>query len=154
MRRFRPCTLDQPLLVAPSLHDWLPEAHLARFIAEVVAALDLQPILDPYFRKNNRGAEGYHPEMLTRLLLYGYATGLTSSRRIEKATYDSVPFRYLAADQHPDHDTIANFRRQHLEARQRADGPRLGYALLLVVLVLSSFALRRRQIGVLILVRR
>ena len=116
MRRFRPCTLDQPLLVAPSLHDWLPEAHLARFIAEVVAALDLQPILDPYFRKNNRGAEGYHPEMLTRLLLYGYATGLTSSRRIEKATYDSVPFRYLAADQHPDHDTIANFRRQHLEA--------------------------------------
>ena len=116
MRRFRPCTLDQPLLVAPSLHDWLPEAHLARFIAEVVAALDLQPILDPYFRKNDRGAEGYHPEMLTRLPLYGYATGLTGSRRIEKAPYDSVPFRYLAADQHPDHDTIANFRRQHLEA--------------------------------------
>lgn len=116
MRRFRTCTLDQPLLVAPSLQDWLPESHLARFLAEVVSTLNLQPILDHYFRKNKRGAEGYHPEMLTRLLLYGYATGLTSSRRIEKATYDQVPFRYLAADQHPDHDTIASFRRQHVEA--------------------------------------
>ena len=116
MRRFRPCTLDQPLLVAPSLHDWLPENHLARFIAEVVSELDLKPILDVYRRKDNRGADGYHPEMLTRLLLYGYAIGLTSSRRIEKATYDLVPFRYLAACQHPDHDTIASFRQQHLEA--------------------------------------
>jgi len=62
------------------------------------------------------GAEGFHPEMLMRLLLYGYAIGLTSSRRIEKATYDLVPFRYLAACQHPDHDTIASFRQQHLEA--------------------------------------
>ncbi|MBK9168188.1 MAG: transposase [Bryobacterales bacterium] len=78
--------------------------------------LDLKRILDAYCRKDDRGAEGYHPEMLTRLLLYGYATGLTSSRRIEKATYDSVPFRYLAAGQHPDHDTIAAFRQQHLEA--------------------------------------
>ena len=115
MRRFRTCTLDQPLLIPPSLQDWLPEDHLARFIAEVVASLNLQPILDHYFRKNDRGAAAYHPEMLTRLLLYGYATGLTSSRRIEKATYDQVPFRFLAADQHPDHDSIANFRRQHLE---------------------------------------
>ena len=116
MRRFRPCTLDQPLLLAPSLHDWVREDHLARFIAEVVSELDLKPILAIYQRKDNRGAEGYHPEMLTRLLLFGYATGLTSSRRIEKATYDFVPFRYLAADQHPDHDTIASFRQQHLEA--------------------------------------
>jgi transposase len=104
------------LLVTPSLHDWLPANHLARFIAEVVSELDLKPILDSYHRKNNRGAEGYHPEMLTRLLLYGYATGLTSSRRIEKATFESVPYRYLAADQHPDHDTISDFRQQHLEA--------------------------------------
>jgi transposase len=116
MRRFRTCTLDQPLLLAPSLHDWLPEDHLARFIAEVASELNLQPILDVYQRKDNRGAEGYHPEMLTRLLLYGYAIGLTSSRRIEKATCDLVAFRYLAADQHPDHDTIASFRQQHLEA--------------------------------------
>jgi transposase len=103
-------------LLAPSLQDWLPEDHLARFIAEIVSELDLKPILDVYWRKDARGAEAYHPEMLTRLLLCGYATGLTSSRGIEKATYDSVPFRYLAADQHPDHDTIASFRRQHLEA--------------------------------------
>jgi transposase len=116
MRRFRTSTLDQPLLLAPALQDWLPEDHLARFIAEVVRELNLQPILDVYQRKDGRGALGYHPEMLTGLLLYGYATGLTSSRRIEKATYDSVPFRYLAADQHPDHDTIAAFRQQHLEA--------------------------------------
>lgn len=115
MKRFRTSTLDQPLLLPPSLHDWLAEDHLARFIAEVVGELNLDPILETYRRKDSRGAAGYHPEMLTRLLLYGYATGLTSSRRIEKATHDSVPFRYLAADQHPDHDTIASFRQQHLE---------------------------------------
>lgn len=93
MQRFRPCTFDQPLLLAPSLHDWLREDHLARFIAEVVRELDLKPILVVYQRKDNRGAEGYHPEMLTRLLLYGYASGVTSSRRIETATYDLAPFR-------------------------------------------------------------
>lgn len=102
--------------MAPSLHDWLPETHLARFIAEVVSALNLSAITDVYFRKDARGREGYHPEMLTRLLLYGYATGVSSSRRIEKATYESIPFRYLAADQHPDHDTIASFHQQHLVA--------------------------------------
>ena len=63
MRRFRPCTLDQPLLLAPSLHDWLRDDHLARFIAEVVGELDLKPILAVYQRKDNRGAEGYHPEI-------------------------------------------------------------------------------------------
>ena len=115
MRRFRTCSLDQPLLIPPSLHDRLPANHLARFLAELVGQFDLGGILAAYARKDNRGAEGYHPEMLTRLLLYGYATGITSSRRIEKATYDSVPFRFLSADQHPDHDTIASFRRQHLE---------------------------------------
>ena len=115
MRRFRTCTLEQPLLVPPSLQDWLPESHLARFIAEVVEQLNLDGILSTYARKDDRGRQGYHPEMLVRLLLYGYAIGLTSSRRIEKATYDNVAFRYLAADQHPDHDTIANFRQQHLE---------------------------------------
>ena len=98
------------------MHDWLREDHIACFIAEVVSELDLKPILVVYQHKDNRGAEGYHPEILTRLLLSGYASGVTSSRRIEKATYDVVPFRYLAADQHPDHDTIANFRQQHLEA--------------------------------------
>ncbi len=118
-KQFRTCSLDQPFLLAPSLHDWLPEHHLARFVAEVVQHLDLSEIYECYERKDGRGLAAYHPEMLTRLLLYGYAIGESSSRRIEQATYDNVAFRYLAADQHPDHDTIASFRQQHLESLGR-----------------------------------
>jgi transposase len=118
-KRFRSCSLDQPFLLPPSLQDWLPEDHLARFVAEVVHHLDLSEIYDRYERKDGRGLAAYHPEMLTRLLLYGYAIGECSSRRIEKATYDNVAFRYLAADQHPDHDTIASFRQEHLESLAR-----------------------------------
>jgi len=118
-KRFRECSLDQPFLLAPSLQDWLPEDHLGRFIAEVSETLDLSEIYAQYERKDGRGLAAYHPLMLTRVLLYGYATGRTSSRRIEKATQDDVAFRYLAADQHPDHDTIAQFRQQHLEALAR-----------------------------------
>lgn len=113
-KRFRACTLDQPFLLPPSLQDWLPEGHLARFIADVMNELDLLAIYGEYERKDGRGLSAYHPLMLTRLLLYGYCIGITSSRRIERATYEDVAFRYLAADQHPDHDTIANFRREHL----------------------------------------
>jgi transposase len=113
--RFRSCSLDQPFLMPPSMQDWLPENHLARFIAEITEQLDLQAILRQYSRKDRRGAEGYHPVMLVRLLLYAYCVGEASSRKIEKATYEDVAFRYLAANQHPDHDTIASFRRQHLE---------------------------------------
>lgn len=113
--RFRPCSLDQPFLMPPSLQDWVPPDHLARFIAQVVEQLDLQTMLQHYHRKDGRGAAGYHPVMLTRLLLYGYCIGLVSSRKMEAATYEDVAFRYLAADQHPDHDTIADFRRVHLE---------------------------------------
>jgi transposase len=115
MRRFRTCSLDQPLLLAPSLQDWLPEKHLARFIAGVVAELDLSELLREYARKDGRGAIGYHPEMMVRILLYGYAVGVRSSRGIEQATYEDVAFRYLSADQHPDHDSIAEFRKVHLE---------------------------------------
>ena len=115
-KRFRTCSLDQPFLLPPSLQDWLPENHLARFVVDVVRQLDLSEIYDHYERKDGRGLAAYHPEMLTRLLLYGYAIGASSSRRIEQATYDDVAFRYLAADQHPDHDTIASFRQQHLES--------------------------------------
>ena len=112
----RTCSLDQPFLLRPSLQDWLPEKDLARFNAEVVDSLDLRTIYSVYERKDNRGVVAYHPLMLTRLLLYGDAIGLTSSRRIEKATYDDLAFPFLAADQHPDHDTIANFRQQHLDS--------------------------------------
>jgi transposase len=89
---------------------------LARFIAEVAETLDLRGIYAEYERKDGRGLAAYHPLMLTRVLLYGYCIGVRSSRRIEKATYDDVAFRYLSADQHPDHDTIAHFRREHLQA--------------------------------------
>jgi transposase len=78
--------------------------------------LDLSIIYAEYERSDGRGLSAYHPFLLTRLLLYGYSIGVTSSRAIEKASYDNVAFRYLAADQHPDHDTIASFRQQHLEA--------------------------------------
>jgi transposase len=115
-KRFRDCTLDQPFLLPPSLQDWLPESHLARFVADVSNELDVSAIYAEYERHDSRGLSAYHPLLLTRLLLYGYSIGVTSSRAIEKATYDNVAFRYLAADQHPDHDTIASFRQQHLEA--------------------------------------
>lgn len=98
-------------LLPPSLDDWLPEEHLARFIVEIVGQLDLTGITVAYA---GRGSKAYHPEMLLALLFYGYATGVFSSRKLERATYDSVAFRYIAANDHPDHDTIATFRRRFL----------------------------------------
>jgi transposase len=114
-KRFRDCNLDQMLLLPPSCHDWLSEDHLARFIADLMSELNLSAFYAAY-EGDGRGLSAYDPLMMTRLLLYGYCIGVTSSRRIEKATYDDVAFRYLAANQHPDHDTIADFRRQHLKA--------------------------------------
>jgi transposase len=115
-KSFRTCSLDQPFLLPPSLQDWLPEDHLARFLAELTNALDLSKIYGFYGRRDGRGKAAYHPVMMVRLLLYGYCVGVMSSRRIERASYEDVAFRYLAADQHPDHDTIASFRQQHLAA--------------------------------------
>ena len=119
MKRFRTCSLNQPLLLPPSLQDWLPEEHLARFIAAVVDELDLSRLVSRYGRKDGRGKAAYHPAMLLRLVLYGYAIGVRSSRKIEKATYENVAFRYLAAGEHPDHDVIAEFRKTHLEELSR-----------------------------------
>ena len=113
---FRCCGLDQLFLLPPSLQEWLPSNHLARFIAEVAEELDLSEILARYEDRDTRGRAAYHPLLLTRVLLYGYCVGVFSSRKLERATYDQVPVRYLAADQHPDHDTIAAFRQRHLEA--------------------------------------
>lgn len=118
-KRFRECSLEQPFLLPPALQEWLPEDHLARFIAEVADTLDLAEIYAHYERKDGRGLAAYHPLMLTRVLLYAYATGRASSRKIEQATHEDIGFRYLAANQHPDHDTIAQFRQQHLEALGR-----------------------------------
>jgi transposase len=115
-KRFRTCDLDQVFLLPPSLQDWLPEEHLARFVADVTDQLDLSKILAVYARKDGRGMAAYHPVMMVRILLYGYCRGVVSSRKIERASYEDVAFRYLAADQHPDHDTIADFRQTHLQS--------------------------------------
>ena len=98
-------------LLPPSLQDWLPEGHLARFVVEVVEQLDLRSLKDSY---TGRGSQAYNPEMLLSLLFYGYATGVFSSRQLERGTHDSVAFRFIAANLHPDHDTIATFRRRFL----------------------------------------
>ncbi len=105
-------------MLPPSLDDWLPANHLARFIAEIVEQLDLSEIYRAY-EKDGRGQAAYHPLMMVKLLLYGYCVGVNSSRKMERATYDSVAFRYLAANQHPDHTVIAEFRRRHLVALGR-----------------------------------
>jgi len=115
-KRFRAYDLNQVYLLPPSLRDWVPEDHLARFVAAVTRELDLSVIESTYERNDRRGKPAYHPLLLVRLLVYGYAIGMRSSRQIEKATYTDLAFRYLAADQHPDHDTIAAFRQTHLAA--------------------------------------
>ena len=113
MSRFIPYTRNQEYLLPPSVNDWLPEDHLARFIVEVVEQLDLSKLIRRY---SGCGSSAYHPALMLALLVYGYATGVFSSRKIERATYDSVAFRFIAAEQHPDHDTLANFRKTFLVA--------------------------------------
>jgi transposase len=110
--RFRNVDRDTPYMFPPSVQDWLPANHLARFVVGVVEKLDLGLLRESY---SGRGSDAYPPSMMVSLLFYGYATGVFSSRKLERATYDSVAFRYIAANQHPDHDTIANFRQRFLE---------------------------------------
>lgn len=98
-------------LMPPSVDDWLDQDHLARFIVEVIDQLDLSGLTRQYA---GRGSKAHHPATLLAILVYGYATGVFSSRKLERATYDSVAFRYLAAGSHPDHDTLASFRRRFL----------------------------------------
>ena len=99
-------------LLPPSVDDWLNEDHLARFVVEVVDQLDLSNLTRQYA---GRGSKAHHPATLLAILVYGYATGVFSSLRLERATYDSVAFRYIAAGTHPDHDTLATFRRRFLD---------------------------------------
>lgn len=108
--------IDQVLMMPPSLHDWLPEDHLAGFIADLVPNLDLSAFYGSYEEKDGRGQAAYHPVMMVRVLIYGYCMGVVSSRQIEKRTYEDVAFRYLSADEHPDHATINEFRKRHLKA--------------------------------------
>lgn len=111
MSNFRPINRDTDFLLPPSVDEWLPERHLARFVAEVVDQLDLSTMEKAY---RGSGSASYHPAMLLGLLIYGYATKVFSSRAIERATYDSVAFRFIAGNEHPDHDTIAAFRKRFL----------------------------------------
>ena len=105
---------EQRLLLPPDLREWLPEGHLALFISDVVDELDLSAILRHYESGDGRGRPPYHPLMMVKLLVYGYCIGKVSSRKIEQATHEDVGFRVLACNQHPDHDSIANFRQLHL----------------------------------------
>ena len=110
-RQFKTVDYEQSLQQTVTIAEILPLDHLARFIVSVIAMLDLSAI---YAQYASRGGEPYAPEVLLGLLLYGYVTGVFSSRKIERATYDSIPFRYIAGGFHPDHDTIANFRKAFL----------------------------------------
>src|SRR6202162_97228 len=111
MSNFRQIDRETGFLLPPSVDEWLPERQLARFIVEVVAGLELRSMSGSY---RGSGSASYHPKVLLGLLVYGYATGVFSSRKLERATYDSVAFRFIAANDHPDHDTIATFRRRFL----------------------------------------
>jgi len=112
MSNFRPTDRLTGYLMPPSVEEWLPQRHLARFVVEVVEGLDLRAMSKAY---RGSGSASYHPAPLLSMLIYGYATGVFSSRKLERATYDSVAFRFIAANDHPDHDTIATFRRRFLK---------------------------------------
>jgi transposase len=111
MSNFRPINRDTGFLLPPSVDEWLPQRHLARFVVEVIDGLDVSELVKTY---RGSGSASYHPTMLLGLMVYGYATKTFSSRAIERATYDSVAFRFIAGNEHPDHDTIATFRKRFL----------------------------------------
>jgi transposase len=110
-RNFKTVDYEQSLKQTVTIEECLPPGHLARFIVAIIAMLDLSSI---YAHYAPRGGEPYAPEIVLGLLLYGYVTGVFSSRKIERATYESIPFRFIAGGLHPDHDTIANFRKTFL----------------------------------------
>jgi transposase len=138
MSKFRPITRDMDFLMPPSVDEWLPQSHLARFVVEVIEGLDPRAMTASY---GNSGSAAYHPRLLLGLIIYGYATGVFSSRKLERATFDSVAFRYVAANQHPDHDTIATFRRRFLPRIEKLFVQVLGVAREMGVLQLGTVAL-------------
>ena len=112
MANFRPIDRATPYLLPPSVDDWLPKDHLARFVVDIVDQLDLSALAGQY---RGSGSAAYHPAVMLGLLIYGYATGVYSSRRIEAATHESIAFRYIAANEHPDHDSLCTFRKRFLK---------------------------------------
>ena len=113
-KTFRAYDMNQQLLLPPDLRQWLRDDHLALYVSDVVEALDLSAIISKYDEGDSRGRPPYHPALMVKLLVYGYSTGRMSSRKLEQATYDDIAFRVLTCDQHPDHDSIADFRKRHL----------------------------------------
>ncbi|MHB8493741.1 MAG: IS1182 family transposase [Casimicrobiaceae bacterium] len=111
MNNFRPVDRATPFLLPPSVEDWLPKDHLARFVVDIVDQLDLSALTGQY---RGSGSAAYHPTVMLGLLIYGYATGVYSSRRIEAATHESIAFRYIAANEQPDHDSLCTFRKRFL----------------------------------------
>lgn len=108
---------DQLFLLPPSLREWLPEGHIAYFISDVVDELNLTEIeIEKAYSSRLPGQPPYHPAMMVKLLFYAYCLGIPSSRKIEQETYENVAFRILAAGHHPDHDTVADFKKNHLGA--------------------------------------
>src|SRR6202451_913670 len=112
MSHFRAIDRETGFFLPPSIDEWLPEKHLARFVVEVIDGLDLSAMVRSY---RGSGSACYRPALLLGVLVYGYATGVFWSRKLERATYDSVAFRFITANEHPDHDTIATFRRRFLK---------------------------------------
>jgi transposase len=138
MSNFRLINRDMAFLMPPSVDEWLPQRHLARFVVEVIEGLDLRSMSGSY---RGSGEASYPPQLLLGLIIYGYATGVFSSRKLERATHDSVAFRFVAANQHPDHDTIANFRRRFLPRIEALFVQVLGVAREMGVLQMGTVAL-------------
>jgi transposase len=113
MKEPRSCNREQLLLLPQNMHDWLPANHLARFVLNTIEMLDLSGFYNDY--SENGGPRPYDSSMMVGLLIYGYCVGVRSSRKLEQATFTDVAFRVISANQHPDHDTIAKFRRRHAE---------------------------------------
>ena len=110
-KTFRPYDPDQQLLLPAALQEWLPPDHLAYFISDVVDQLDLSAITARY-QGEERGGPPYHPRMMVKVLLYGYCTGVSSSRRIAQRLHEDIAFRVLAANNTPDFRTISDFRKE------------------------------------------
>jgi transposase len=138
MGRFIAVDRDTQFLFPPSVQEWLPEGHLARFVVDIVEQLDVSGLEQSYA---GRGSDAHHPAMLVALLLYGYATGIFSSRALERACYDSIAFRYITGNTHPDHDTINSFRQRFLKQIEAIFVQVLCYAQAMGMLKLGTVSL-------------
>jgi len=138
MTRFVTVNRDTDYLLPPSVEDWLPKDHLARFVVDIVDQLDLSELSRQY---RGTGSAAYHPAVMLGLLIYGYATGVYSSRRIEAATYESIAFRYIAANTQPDHDSLCTFRKRFLKEIEVLFVQVLGIARQMKLLKLGTIAL-------------